>query len=69
MKVAASAFPGFAELIRMSVIDSYGEPGQELLELLKKKARMPGSGIVVVHELHAGFFRHAVPNPNTTGSG
>ena len=62
MKVAGSAFPGFAELIRMPGIDIYGDPGQKLLELLKRKARMLGSGIVVVHEFHAGFFRYGVPD-------
>ena len=62
MKVAGSAFPGFAELIRMSGIDIYGDPGQKLLEMLKRKARMLGSRIVVVHEFHAGFFRYGVPN-------
>ncbi|HET6580404.1 MAG TPA: hypothetical protein VFG36_00845, partial [Methanoregula sp.] len=63
IKVAGSAFPEFAELIRMTGIDIYGDPGHELLEMLKRKARMLGSGIVVVHELHAGFFRYGVPNP------
>jgi|GEM_PF-423285 len=67
MKVAGSAFPGFAELIMMSGIDIYGNPGHELLELLKRKARTLGSGNVVVHELHAGFFRDGVPNPDTEG--
>ena len=67
MKVAGSAFPGFAELIRMAGIDIYGNPGDELLELLKRKARMLGNGIVIVHELHAGFFRYGVPNPDAAG--
>jgi hypothetical protein len=67
MKVAGSAFPGFAELIRMTGIDIYGDPGHELLEMLKRKARMLGSGTVVVHRLHAGFFRYGVPNPDAAG--
>ena len=66
MKVAGSAFPKFAELIRMTGIDIYGDPGQELLEMLKRKARMLGSGTVVVHGLHAGFFRSGVLNPKAT---
>lgn len=57
MKVAGSAFPKFAEFIKMSGIDIYGRPSQGLLERLQLKAQMLGSGIVVVHEFHAGFAR------------
>ena len=56
MKVAGSAFPEFVEFIRMSGIDIYGKPSRELLEMLQRKARMPGSGKVSVHELQAGFL-------------
>jgi len=31
--------------------------GDELLEQIRRKARMLGNGTVVVHELHAGFAR------------
>jgi len=41
----------------MSGIDIYGKPSRELLEMLQRKARMPGSGKVSVHELQAGFLR------------
>lgn len=57
MNVAGSAFSKFAELITMSGIDIYGRPNQGLLERLRRKAQMLGSGTVVVHELHAGFDR------------
>lgn len=57
MKVAGSAFPKFAEFIKMLGIDIYGKPGQALLERMQLKARMLGSGTVVVHEQHAGFVR------------
>jgi len=57
MKLAASAFSGFVDLISMYGIDVYGNPGHELLEMLQRKARMLGSGDVMVHDLHAGFVR------------
>ena len=57
MKLAASAFSGFVDLIRMNRIDVYGDPGHELLEMLQRKARMLGTGDVEVHDLQAGFVR------------
>ena len=57
MKLAASAFSGFVDLIRMSGIDVYGNPGHKLVGLLQRKARMLGSGVVMVHDLQAGFVR------------
>lgn len=57
MKVAGPAFAKFAEFIKMSGIDIYGNPSRDLLERLRLKARMLGGGAVVVHELHAGFSR------------
>jgi hypothetical protein len=38
-------------------LDVYGEPSEELLELLRRKVRMLGDATVVVHELQAGFTR------------
>ena len=57
MTVAGPTFPGFAELITPSTLDVYGEPSEELLELLRRKVRMLGDATVVVHELQAGFTR------------
>ena len=57
MTVAGPAFSGFAELITLSTLDVYGEPSEELLELLRRKVRMLGDATVVVHELQAGFTR------------
>lgn len=57
MKVAGPAFPKFAGFIRMLSIDIYGDPGEDLVGQLRKKAQMLGSGIVRVHRLHAGFAR------------
>jgi len=60
MKVAGTAFPRFAELIRLSAMDVYGEPSADLLEQLHRKVRMLGNAPVVVHERHAGFARFGV---------
>jgi quinol monooxygenase YgiN len=57
MKVAGPAFPKLAELVRMLTMDVYGKPSVDLLEQMRKKARMLGSATVLVHELHAGFAR------------
>lgn len=62
MEVAGFAFPKFVESIKMSGIDIYGRTSQGLLERLRLKAKMLGSGTVVVHELHAGFARFRVPS-------
>jgi hypothetical protein len=35
----------------------YGRPDDGLIEGLRQKAEMLGSGTVRVHELHAGFAR------------
>jgi quinol monooxygenase YgiN len=57
MKVAAPAFAKFAGLSRLSTMDVYGKPSDELLEQMQQKVEMLGSATVTVHELHAGFDR------------
>ena len=57
MTVAGPAFAGFAELITLSTLDVYGNPSEELLELLRRKVQMLGDATVVVHDLRAGFAR------------
>jgi hypothetical protein len=57
MRVAGSAFAGFAELVTLSTMDVYGTPSEELLELLRRKVQMLGDATVVVHDLQAGFAR------------
>ncbi len=57
MQVAASAFPGFSELLRLLDIDVYGKPSEALLERLRAKAEMLGGATLAVRELHAGFTR------------
>lgn len=57
MKVAASAFPKFADLLKLLTMDIYGKPSDALLEAMRQKARMLGLESVLVHEFHAGFTR------------
>lgn len=57
MQIAATKFPKFTEYIRFLKIDVYGDPGENLLALLKKKTQMLGSGVVELHDLQAGFIR------------
>jgi len=57
MKVAGPAFAKFEGLIRLSTMDVYGTPSDELLEQMQQKVRMLGNAIVTLHERHAGFDR------------
>jgi hypothetical protein len=60
MKVAGPAFPKFAEFIKLSGIDIYGKPSDDLVEQLQQKARMLGNGTVLVHSPYAGFARFGI---------
>ena len=60
MLVAGPLFPKFAAFIKLLRIDVFGSPSDHLVEQLRQKAQMLGSGTVLVHELHAGFARFAV---------
>jgi len=57
MKVAGPAFPRFAEFLRLLTIDVYGAPSDDLVEQMRRKAKMLGNGTVVVHSLLAGLAR------------
>lgn len=57
MRVAGPKFPPIGEFITLESIDVYGRPSEDLVERLKAKAKMLGSGAVRVHDLHAGFAR------------
>jgi hypothetical protein len=57
MKVAGPKFPPIGEFIRLLTIDVYGRPDDRLIEELRQKAKMLGSGTVRVHDFHAGFAR------------
>ncbi len=57
MKLAGPVFTRFVELIRMSSMDVYGAPSDELREQMRQKALMLGAGGLTVHELAGGFVR------------
>jgi hypothetical protein len=57
MQVAGPKFPPIGEFIKMLSIDVYGRVDGELLERLRQKAEMLGSGTVRVHDFHTGFAR------------
>ncbi len=61
MEAAGPLFAPFAEMVNLLRIDVYGDPGDAIVERLRDKARLLGSGTVAVHRFHAGFARLAVP--------
>jgi len=60
MKVAGPAFPKFVELVKLSTMDVYGKPSDDLLGRMRQKVQMLGDATVVVHKLHAGFARFGI---------
>lgn len=60
MEVAGPVFRRFVDLVTMSSIHIYGEPGEEVLKPVREKARLLGCGDVVVNAWHAGFARFEV---------
>lgn len=61
MRIAGPKFPPIGAFIRMLAIDVYGRPHRALLEGIQQKADLLGSGVVRVHDLHAGFARLRLP--------
>jgi hypothetical protein len=57
MDKAGPLFSGFADLVTMTSIHIYGKPSEKALGQLRDKARLLGSGEVIVHAPHAGFSR------------
>jgi len=57
MEVAGPAFRKFTEFINLSTIEVYGQVSDKVLNQLRQKAQMLGSGTVLVHNLYAGFAR------------
>ena len=57
MKIGSPVFRRFREFITLSRIEVYGDVPDTVLEKLREKAEMLGSGRVLVHNLHAGFAR------------
>jgi hypothetical protein len=58
MAAAAPLFRRFAELLRMTAMNVYGDPSAELREVLLRKAELLGLGRPpTIHSLSAGFDR------------
>jgi hypothetical protein len=57
MKVSGPAFRQFTGMLRLLTMDVYGDPSDDLLALLRSKARMLGAEEVAVHRHYAGFIR------------
>lgn len=55
MDRAGPLFPKFAPLIDLLTIEVYGEPGEAVMERLRKKAKSLGDATLQVHGWHAGF--------------
>jgi hypothetical protein len=59
LEVAGPLFRQFVELVTLSSIHIYGEPSGKAMRQLHEKARLLGSGNLIVQDLHAGFSRFA----------
>ena len=57
MEVGGPAFRRFADLLTLSSIRVYGEPGEKVLRQLQDKAQLLGCRDVSVHGRHGGFSR------------
>jgi hypothetical protein len=57
LTVAGPLFRRFVELVTLSSIHIYGEPGDRVLQQAREKAQLLGRGAVVVEPLFAGFTR------------
>jgi hypothetical protein len=64
MRVAASRFPRFADLLDLSAMEIFGKPSDTLLRQIRQKAEMLGNAAVLVHDHHAGFSRLGEPIPS-----
>ena len=65
LEVAGPRFGSFADLLRLSSIQIYGEPSEKALGQLRDKVRQLGSEDVIVHAPHAGFSRFELPERRT----
>jgi quinol monooxygenase YgiN len=66
--VAAAAFPRFATLVDLESIDVYGQPTQEAIAALRRKAELLGGARVTIHPQAVGFARVGAAEPARSGS-
>lgn len=57
MEAAGPGFRKFTELIKLSTIEVYGQVSEKVVNQLRRKAEMLGSGTAVLHKRFAGFAR------------
>jgi hypothetical protein len=57
LEVGGPAFKPFVDMIDLRSIEVYGEPSVKAIAQLEEKARMLGSGTVVIHQPAGGFTR------------
>lgn len=57
MEVAGHLFPKMSRFIKLLSISVYGDLPEELIEKIRQKAEMLGTGKVYLHQPHGGFGR------------
>ena len=57
LELGGPIFLKFKDLIQLLTIQIYGEPSENLLKQLHRKAQMLGNAKVTIHNLQAGFSR------------
>jgi len=67
LEVAGPKFPPIGAFLDQRSIDVFGEVEDDIIERLRNKARLLGTGVVRVHDLHAGFSR--LIDPRVTRGG
>jgi hypothetical protein len=64
LKVAGPKFPPIAPLIKLRTIEIFGRPTEELVAELRAKAKLLGTGSVIIRDVHAGFARFTRDQPS-----
>jgi hypothetical protein len=57
MRIAATEFPGFADLLELESMEVFGTPSRTLLELLLRKVELLGAATIEIQRRQAGFTR------------
>jgi len=57
LELAGHGFQKFKDLLQLSTIQIYGQPSENLLNQLNRKAEMLGNAKVIVNNFQAGFSR------------
>jgi hypothetical protein len=60
MEIAGPEFAKVRDFIDLVSIDVYGEPSEQAIAGMRRKAEMLGQGVVRIHSHHAGLCRISV---------